>query len=66
MNNDRKDREESRFAEMLGAIDSQVPAPDRAFLERLKTESTMAFLAAEAEQTRLKRKRTMRYPKTLY
>ena len=54
------DREESRFAEMLGAVESQSPAPDQVFLKRLKKESTQAFLAAETRQSAHERTKRMR------
>ena len=62
---EKTDREETRFAEMLGAIESQTPAPDRAFLKQLKKESTQSFLGAEKRHPVHERTNKMRIFKKL-
>lgn len=56
MDNKEINREESHFAEMLGAIESPTHEPDEAFLNKLKAESTQTFL--DAGTGRLSQKRT--------
>jgi outer membrane lipoprotein-sorting protein len=54
-----RDQEEDRFAELLGAIESQT-RPDQGFLKRLEAESRMAFLAAETAQPAHRKEKIMR------
>ena len=65
---DQNDREESRFAEMFSAAKGNAPQPDRAFLQRLKEQSTQTLqknLAGAPPQPADKRKRTMKLLKRL-
>jgi outer membrane lipoprotein-sorting protein len=57
--NKSRDQEENRFAELLGAIESQTP-PDQGFLKRLEAESRTAFLAAERPQSANRKEKIMR------
>lgn len=43
------DREEQHFADLLRVVEPRKDAPDRALLDRLKTQTTNAFLAAPAD-----------------
>jgi len=59
MSNSETDREEKRFAEMLSVIESKAPSPDKAFLKRLKNQSTQVFLAGGSAQAAHERKTLM-------
>lgn len=63
--NNKADREESRFEEMMGAIKSPSHEPDKAFLKKLKAESTQAFLAAETGRPTNERTKRMKIFKKL-
>lgn len=59
MNEDEKaEQEERRFADMLSAAKAGAPEPDWAFLQRVKEQSTQAFLA-EAKPEPVSRRKTM-------
>ena len=48
MKKDEMDREERRFEELIGAAGAEAPALDKAFLERLRGQSSREFLAAQS------------------
>jgi tetratricopeptide (TPR) repeat protein len=45
------DRDEKRIASMLSSMNKDAPPPDEAFLQRLREQSTNAFLAGTTPQT---------------
>jgi len=65
MNKTGTDHTEHRFARLLGVIGRGTPTPDPELLERLRAQSTQAFLAAEAVRPTEVKRMLMRVSATL-
>src|SRR5262249_6236073 len=59
MNPPDDSRDDRHWPSFLGAVDRSAAPPDRAFLERLRAQSTEVFLASSFQQAQRQRRRHM-------